>query len=244
MAWGRPRYASYCDTRLETTLAPSTRFGKKQAPAFPKGVAAKVHVDGVTWLVFRPYGAYSHSQAKQCSALEELFGTDASGDFQGYLASLESAFIGRLTAQSLPGTNQPLEWRHLLAWCIRDQKTRFDGFFHWRDGEGVGFRRPRKDPPLFVSSVLGLLDADLDRLMRETEAAQGALEQLEARLPELERAPAYALAHAERQLRGWLRPMRMSQSSKLRSVRQCSFVCQRCSAMLRLKKKSWSASIR
>ncbi|WP_042590456.1 hypothetical protein [Ralstonia solanacearum] len=176
---------------------------EKASAAFPKGgVAAKVHVDGVTWLVFRPYGAYSHSQAKQCSALEQLFGTDASGDFQGYLASLESAFIGRLTAQSLPGTNQPLEWRHLLAWCIRDQKTRFDGFFHWRDGEGLGFRRPRKDPPLFVSSVLGLLDADLDRLMRETEATQGALEQLADRLPELEKAPAYALAHAERQLRG------------------------------------------
>jgi hypothetical protein len=175
---------------------------EKTVASFPKGgIAAKVHVDGVAWLVFRPYGAYSHSMAKQCGTLEQLFGTDMSSDFQGYLSSLDGASIGRLTAQSLPGTNQPVEWRHLLAWCIRDQKTRFDGFFHWRDGEGLGFRRPKKDPPLFVSSVLGLLDADFDQLIRETEATQTSLDQLESRIPELEKAPEYVLAHTERQIR-------------------------------------------
>jgi hypothetical protein len=190
------RYVLGDDASAITTLR------EKTVASFPKGgIAAKVHVDGVAWLVFRPYGAYSHSMAKQCGALELLFHTDTSSDFQGYLSDLESASIGRLTAQSLPGTNQPVEWRHLLAWCIRDQKTRFDGFFHWRDGEGLGFRRPKKDPPLFVSSVLGLLDADLDKLIRETEATQTSLDQLESRLPELEKAPEYGLAHAERQIR-------------------------------------------
>ena len=44
----------------------------KAAGSFPKGgVAAKVHLDGATWLVFRPYGGYSHSMAAQCGLLEQ-----------------------------------------------------------------------------------------------------------------------------------------------------------------------------
>ncbi|ANC46004.1 hypothetical protein [Pandoraea pnomenusa] len=174
----------------------------KASSGFPKGgVAAKVHIDGVTWLVFRPYGAYSHSLAAQCETLEQLLQGDVSNDFQAYLDALEQFSVGRLAAQSLPGTNQQLKWRHLLAWCIRDQRTRFDGFYHWRDGEGLGFTRPRRDPPLFVGSVLGLVDAELDQLLREIESKQIQFDQGKERIPELERAPAFALAHAERQLR-------------------------------------------
>ncbi|WIV99688.1 coiled-coil domain-containing protein [Kinneretia aquatilis] len=174
----------------------------KAAGGFPKGgVAAKVHVDGVVWLVFRPYGLYSHSMAAQCDGLDQLLLGTASNDFGGYSDALEQFSIGRLAARSLPGTNQPLEWRHLLAWCIREQRTRFDGFYHWREGEGLGFKRSRRDPPLLVGSVLGLVDHELDRLLREVEAEQKHVEKCKERIPELERAPAFALAHADRQLR-------------------------------------------
>ncbi len=174
----------------------------KAAGSFPKGgVAAKVHVDGAAWLVFRPYGAYSHSMAAQCDALDQLLLGTAANDFGGYSNALEQFSIGRLAARSLPGTNQPLEWRHLLAWCIREQRTRFDGFYHWREGEGLGFKRSRRDPPLLVGSVLGLVDLELDRLLRDIEAKQKQVEQCKERMPELERAPAFALAQADRQLR-------------------------------------------
>ncbi len=174
----------------------------KAASSFPKGgVAAKVHVDGAVWLVFRPYGLYSHSLAAQCDALDRLFAGTAPNDFDGYGRALEQFSIGRLAARSLPGTNQPLEWRHLLAWCIREQRTRFDGFYHWREGEGLGFKRSRRDPPLLVGSVLGLVDQALDQLLRNIEAKQKQVDQCKERIPELERAPAFALAHADRQLR-------------------------------------------
>lgn len=174
----------------------------KAVGSFPKGgVAAKVHVDGSAWLVFRPYGLYSHSLAAQCDALDQLFDGTTPNDFDGYRGALEQFSIGRLAARSLPGTNQPLEWRHLLAWCIREQRTRFDGFYHWREGEGLGFKRSRRDPPLLVGSVLGLVDQELDRLLREIEAKQKQVDQCKERIPELERAPAFALAHADRQLR-------------------------------------------
>ncbi|THC45872.1 hypothetical protein [Massilia sp. Mn16-1_5] len=175
---------------------------EKAVGGFPKGgVAAKVHVEDATWLVFRPYSAYSHSLAAQCDELQLLLQGEASNDFSGYLKALERFSIGRLAAQSLPGTNQPLKWRHLLAWCIRDQRTRFDGFYHWRDGEGHGFPRPRRDPPLFVASILGLIDTGLDKLLREIESKQVEFDQGKERIPELERAPVFLLAHAERQLR-------------------------------------------
>lgn len=175
---------------------------EKAVGGFPKGgVAAKVHIEDATWLVFRPYGAYSHSLAAQCDELQLLLQGDVPNDFSGYLSALEQFSIGRLPAQSLPGTNLPLKWRHLLAWCIRDQRTRFDGFYHWRDGEGLGFPRPRRDPPLFVGSVLGLIDAGLDQLLREIEPRQIELDQAKERIPQLERAPVFVLAHAERQLR-------------------------------------------
>lgn len=174
----------------------------KAAGSFPKGgVAARVHLDGAVWLVFRPYGLYSHSMAAQCETLDELLQGTAPNAFVGYSDALEKFSIGRLAARSLPGTNQRLEWRHVLAWCIREQRTRFDGFYHWREGEGLGFKRSRRDPPLLVGSVLGLMDFELDQLLREIEAKNKQVEQYKELIPELERAPAYALAHAERQLR-------------------------------------------
>lgn len=178
---------------------------EKAAANFPKGgVAAKVHIDGVVWVVYRPYGTYSHPIAKLGGQLENLFEGTFEGDFPLYLGSLQGAFIGKLAAQTLPGTNQPLEWRHLLAWCIREQRTRFDGFFHWREGDGLGFRRSRQDPPLFVNSVLGLMDSDADRLMRSVETTQAELARLEAQIPEFERQPIYALNHLEQRLRSQL----------------------------------------
>ena len=179
-----------------------TVLREKAAANFPKGgVAARVHIDDVTWLVYRPYGAYSHPLAKVGEQLESLFSGQLEGDFQTYLSSLQTAFIGKLAAQTLPGTNQALEWRHLLAWCIREQRTRFDGFFHWREGDGLGFRRSRQDPPLFVSSVLGVLDTEADRLMREVETTQAELLRIHQQIPELERQPIYALESLEKRLR-------------------------------------------
>jgi hypothetical protein len=186
--------------------APSiTALRDKAAAEFPKGgVVVKVHIEDTTWMVFRPYGAYGQPIAGRCADLDELFGGNLDGDFRAYSVALQSAFIGKLPAATLPGSNQPLEWRHLLAWCVRDQKTRFDGFFHWRDGDGLGFRRSKQDPPLFVRSVLGLLDAEADKLMRAVETTQAELTAIEASLPELEREPIYALGHVERQLRARL----------------------------------------
>lgn len=175
---------------------------EKAVSGFPKGgIAARVHVDGVTWVVFRPYGAYGHSLAAAVDTLDALLAPEVVNQFQGYLAALEACTVGRLALQSLPGTSQPLKWRHLLAWCIRDQRKRFDGFYNWRDGEGLGFTRPRRDPPLFVSAVLSLLDDATNELIRAVEVKQLEVDQAASRLPDLEREPELMLSGALRDMR-------------------------------------------
>lgn len=174
----------------------------KAASGFPKGgIAAKVHVDGECWVVYRPYGAHAHSFAATADTLEALFSAATTNRFADYLAALESASISRLASPMLPGTNLPLKWRHLLAWCIRDQHKRFDGFYHWRDGEGLGFTRRRRDPPIFVGLILGLVDAVMDEKIRAVEAKEKEVEQAEARLPDLEREPELMLNSALREMR-------------------------------------------
>lgn len=169
-------------------------------------MAAKVHIDGTTWLVFRPYGAHGRSLAIQAQneALESFLQDSHPNDFPGYLDALEQFSIGRLPAQSLPGMNQPLKWRHLLAWCVRDQKTRFDGFYHWRNSDGLGFARSRRNPPLFVRSVLGLVDTELHALLQELDSKQTELEQVKVRISDLEREPTFRLNLADHQLRARL----------------------------------------
>lgn len=175
---------------------------EKAAANFPKGgVAAKIHIDGMVWFVYRPYGLHSTSVAKQCTQLEALWHGGSGNDFVAYQASLQQSFMSNLAMRTLPGTGQSLEWRHLLAWCIREQRTRFDGFFHWREGDGLGFRRPRQDPPLLVKSVLALVDQKNFALMQEIENTQASSEELEKRIQDLERQPVFELQHLERQLR-------------------------------------------
>lgn len=174
----------------------------KTAANFPKGgVAAQVHVEGVSWLVFRPFGASSPSWAKVGNQLDELLDEPRTTPFQVYLDALQSTFIGRLPTQVLPGTNQPLEWRHLLAWCVREQRTRFDGFFHWREGDGLGFRRSRVDPPLFVSAVLGVLDVEVVKLLQEAEQLDSELNKVKNQIPILEKVSTLELSRLEQRIR-------------------------------------------
>lgn len=181
-----------------------TMLRDKAVGCFPKGgIAAKVHIDGAAWLVFRPYGAHGRSLAIQTlnEPLESLLQESQPSDFLSYQEALERFSIGRLPAQSLPGMGQPLKWRHLLAWCVRDQKTRFDGFYHWRNSDGLGFARSRRNPPLFVRSVLGLADTELHALLQKLNSKQTEIEQIKESISDLEREPVFRLKLAEDRLR-------------------------------------------
>lgn len=174
---------------------------EKAATGFQQGgVAAKVHIENATWLVFRPYGKHVRSLAACCTTLEQLLNGEVENEYEKYLQALEEFSIGRMPTRTLPGSEKTLQWQQLLAWCIRAQRTRFDGFYHWRDGDGLGFSRSRRDPPIFVSAVLGLLDAKANQLLNEIEIKQTQLDTQKEKIPELERAPAFAKAQTLQKL--------------------------------------------
>ncbi len=54
---------------------------------------------------------------------------------------------------------------------------------------------------MFVNLVLGLLDAEADKLMRTVESTQAELSKTGDQIPDLEREPVFELARLERQLR-------------------------------------------
>lgn len=169
---------------------------------FPEGgVAALVHVGTKTWTVFRPFSSYRQSIAAHGGALGSLLSIGDSAHFDEYRDSLTKDFIQSLPVNAIPGSGQPLEWRHVLAWCARDQRTRFDNYFHWRAGEGVGFRHIKQDPPLLMKTVLGILDVDSATLLSDIETAEQQIGWAEKRFKELEREPVFNLNRVEKTLR-------------------------------------------
>ncbi len=170
---------------------------------FPEGgVAALVHVGEQMWSVFRPFSSYRQSLASRSKVIDEFWEAGSGEQFDEYRAALDTAFIQPLPVVALPGSGQPLEWRHVLAWCARDQRTRFDNFFHWRAGEGVGFRRGKQDPPLLMKAVLGILDVEAASILSEIDSTEQTLARVEKRFEEVEREPTFNLNRVERTLRG------------------------------------------
>jgi len=172
-----------------------------QANFVDGGVAAQVHIGDARWTVFRPFSAHRQSLASRADTLDKLFSPEPGAQFDDFRQALHAAFVETLPITVLPGTNQAIEWRHLLAWCTRDQRTRFDGFFHWRSGEGVGFRRIKQDPPLLVRAALGILDTKAASLISDIESSQQELAQMDKRIEELMREPRFNLNRVEQLLR-------------------------------------------
>jgi hypothetical protein len=169
---------------------------------FPDGgVAARVHVADIIWTVFRPFSAHGHSLGGTVQDLQALFIPDTLNQFGDYLANLEHAMLEGLSVRTLPGTTQSIEWRHVLAWCTRDQKSRFESFFRWRADEGAGFRRTRQDPPLLVKAVLGVLKPEGAKHLDDIDKLDKQMETADSRVKELEREPLFLMNHVEQQLR-------------------------------------------
>jgi hypothetical protein len=169
---------------------------------FPEGgVAALVHLGEETWTVFRPFSSYRQSIAARSTELDTLLSVGENSEFDAYRKALHTTFVQSLPISTMPGSGQELEWRHILAWCARDQRTRFDSFFHWRAGEGVGFRRGKQDPPLLVKAVLGILDVEAAQILSEIEATEHSILRMEERYKEVEREPVFNLNRVEGILR-------------------------------------------
>lgn len=166
--------------------------------AMPSGaVASRVHIEGEAWTVLKPWQHQKRYRAARGSSWQQLARNEVANEHDAYVQALEDKLVKVLPVQNLPGSDQPIQWQHLLAWCSRDQGSRYQNYYHWRI-EGAGFTLPAQSPALVVKIVLGLLkDASLHNQLKNKEADLG---QLRSRVSSLERRPADLLAHVKHQL--------------------------------------------
>jgi hypothetical protein len=171
------------------------------------GIAAEVVAGTDRFAVFRAFG--SESFALKGATVENLFEENARAraiDFSAYIATLgEQACLRHMSARTLPVTEQPVEWAHLLCWLARDQALGLRQYFEWRNDDGTGLRRKVKDPPALSRLVLGLL-GDAEAKVEATIASVSA--QLPAARDLLraeEQRAANTRAIVETQLRSWAR---------------------------------------
>lgn len=166
--------------------------------AMPSGaVAARVHIDGEAWTVLKPWQHQKRYRAAKGASWQQLARNEVTNEHDAYVQALDEKLVKILPVQNLPGSNQPIQWQHLLAWCSRDQGSRYQSYYHWRL-EGTGFTLPAQSPALVVKIVLGLLkDASLHNDLKNKESNLG---QLRSNITNLERRPVDLLAHIKHQL--------------------------------------------
>lgn len=160
-------------------------------------VAARVHIGGEVWTVLKPWRHQKIYRASRHADWRQLAAGNAENEYHAYQNALRQHFVETLPVQELPGSGQPIEWHHILAWCSRDQNARYQHYFQWR-AEGVRFSLPAKSPLALIQIVLGMLhDATT---LRDLDSAAKAVETHKARLDQLREEPARLLDHVRRQL--------------------------------------------
>jgi len=160
-------------------------------------VAALVHIGGETWTVLKPWQHQKHYRASRTATWQQLAASEVESDFSGYQEALRRHLVEVLPVQNLPGSKQAIEWHQILAWCSRDQNSRYQSYFQWR-AEGVGFTQPAKSPVALMQIVLGLLrDAGT---LRDLEKSAKEADELKVKLQDLRGEPERLLKHVRRQL--------------------------------------------
>jgi hypothetical protein len=173
------------------------------ASQFPNGgIGALVHFAGCTYSVYRPFA--SDGYAARHGDLEALLDGGDHIPFKQYLDALSEAMLVNLQQRQIPGSEQTIEWPHVLSWVTRDQGTRLRSYYDWRSTEGSGLQRARQAPPWVLRAVLGLTNTQEMEAARAVESLARKLKKAEEEAKGLEGAPRLIRARIEASLRSWL----------------------------------------
>jgi len=173
------------------------------AAQFPHGgVGAVIHFGDSVYSVYRPFA--SEGYAAPHSDLESLLAGADHLPFKEYLDILSEAMLANLQQRLIPGSEQAIEWSHVLSWITRDQGTRLRNYFDWRSTEGTGVKRTRQDPPWILRCVLGLTNAQEMEAARTADRLTRKIRKVETEIKAFEGAPQLIRARIEANLRQWV----------------------------------------
>ena len=199
--------------RLLRYVLGENTFGTKAAielirKAFPNGyVAAEIHVRGKKWAVRRPFGSGRMSYIKQDATIEEMLeertGAVSQEEYPKKLG-LE-ALLDELETGQIVQTAENIRWAHILAWCTRDQETRFQNIYDWRsprsESDTPAFRFPKAGPLFVMRAVLGLFLPEELKGEENLAELKRRRERLEKELEEKQREPQWRVNLYDHQLR-------------------------------------------
>ncbi len=205
--------------RLMRYILGERTFGTKSTVelirrAFPQGyVAAELFVYGRRWAVRRPFGVGRMTYIKEDCSVEALLaekGRPVSQESYTKEIGLD-VLLDRLGTGEIVQTREPIQWGHVLAWCTRDQESRFQNIYDWRsvrsESESPSFRFPKAGPLFMIRAVLGLFLSE--ELKGEEMAArlQGKKDALLKQIEERKREPDFRVSLYDRRLRHLLKSL-------------------------------------
>lgn len=189
-------------------------FGTKEKQqlireAFPYGyVGAEFHVDGVAWAVARPIGHSKVSYAAQGVKLEELLEKKLNPHgFETFAKALDG-IVDKIRGVMVTKTEEFIQWQHLLAWCSRDQETRFQTLWDWRSPrsqhEGPQFKKEKAGNLFLMRAALDLFSQDELQTQEALNDANNRLSVLDGEIAEAQKEPAYWCREFARRIRDTL----------------------------------------
>lgn len=178
---------------------------------FPLGyVAAEIFVRGQKWAVRRPIGDGRASYVLPDATIEELLAANAESVSQeAYTERLGlDAILDSMETSQVVQTSEQILWAHILAWCSRDQESRFQTLYGWRNSQSdsgtPSFQSRRTGPLSVIRVILGLY---LPEELKDEEILAGKKrhkEQLEKQLEKDAEEPRFRIALYERHLKDFL----------------------------------------
>jgi hypothetical protein len=170
-------------------------------------VAAELFVRQKQWAVIRPIGTGRVSYILPDATIEELLKNRKHAVFHDdypQKIGLDS-LLDDFDTGAVVRTGETIEWGHILAWCTRDQESRFQNIYDWRstrsDSDWPNFRFTKADPLFVMRATLGLFMPE--ELKGEENLAELLKQQktLEKDIEELKREPQFRFNLYDRDLR-------------------------------------------
>ncbi|MDR3556950.1 MAG: hypothetical protein P4L55_19520 [Syntrophobacteraceae bacterium] len=180
--------------------------------AFPEGyVAAEIHVRGRKWAVRRPFGNGRMSYIEEDATIEELLelgGRKANQALYPKEIGLEG-LPDELATGEVVGKGESIRWSHVLAWCTRDQESRFQNIHSWRSPRSEAgtpsLGSPKAGPLFIMRAVLGLFLPDELKAEEGLSELEGDRDKVRKEIEEKRREPQFRVNHYEEQLRRCLK---------------------------------------
>ena len=165
---------------------------------FPEGwIGAEITVHNISYAVLRHIGTGNfQSRIAQNTSLESLI-VESNKTPSKYNVSQES-YVSKLGLNSPysfenPRCTENTDWLQVLAWCSRDQESRYKSLYSWRDPESFSktpiFSSAKEGPLYVIRYLLGLINEEETRLERENLNIQRNIESKRVRLKNLETIP-------------------------------------------------------